>query len=79
VVPTLLRVDGYEFFFYSNERNEPPHVHVWKGGAGAKLWLQPVRWAYSHGLSPSQRRRVQELVFEHQVEFVARWNEYFGR
>jgi uncharacterized protein DUF4160 len=78
-VPTLLRIEGFEFFFYSSERTEPPHVHVWKGGAVAKLWLRPVRLAYSHGLSRPQLRRVQELVFEHQVAFVARWNDYFGR
>lgn len=77
-MPTLLRVQGFEFFFYSREGNEPPHVHVWKGGGVAKLWLRPVRLAYSHGLSPPQLRRMQELVFEHQIAFVQRWHDYFG-
>lgn len=26
-MPTVLRVAGYRFFF-SNEGNEPPHIHV---------------------------------------------------
>lgn len=78
-MPTLLRVEGFEFFFYSGERNEPRHVHVWKGGGVAKLWLRPVRLAYSHRLSPPQLRRVRELVFEYQGAFVARWNDHFGR
>ena len=30
-MPTLLQTEGFRFFFYSNERLEPPHVHVEKG------------------------------------------------
>ncbi len=78
-MPTLLVVEGFRFWFYSNEGQEPPHVHVSKGGATAKIWLQPVRMAYSYGFSPSQVRRVRELTFEHQAAFVARWHEHFGR
>ena len=37
MMPTLLRVEGFRFFFYSNERQEPPHVHVEKGDGEAKL------------------------------------------
>jgi len=78
-VRTLLRIEGFRFFFYSNERDEPPHVHVEKGDGEAKLWLQPVALAYSHGLAPAELRRVRELTFEHQAEFLGRWNEHFSR
>lgn len=27
-VPTVLRIDGLRFFFYSGDREEPVHVHV---------------------------------------------------
>jgi hypothetical protein len=30
-MPTIFRLDGYRFYFYSHEPNEPPHVHVDKG------------------------------------------------
>src|SRR3989442_1801226 len=33
-MPTLLRVEGFRFFFFSNEGQEPPHVHVSKAVAG---------------------------------------------
>jgi hypothetical protein len=46
-MPTLLRIEGFRFFFYSNEQDEPPHVHVEKGDGEAKFWLQPVALAYS--------------------------------
>jgi hypothetical protein len=30
-VPTVLRERGFRFFFWSNESNEPPHIHVQSG------------------------------------------------
>jgi hypothetical protein len=27
-MPTLLQTEGFRFFFYSNKRREPSHVHV---------------------------------------------------
>jgi len=38
-VPTIARIDGFRFYFYSHEPNEPPHVHVDRAGASAKVWL----------------------------------------
>jgi len=33
-MPVILRVEGFKFFFYSNEGvpPEPTHIHVRKGG-----------------------------------------------
>jgi hypothetical protein len=78
-VPTLLVIDGFRFWFYSNEREEPPHVHVMKGGGVAKIWLQPVRVADAYGMTPAQLRRARELAFEHQTSFIEAWNDYFDR
>ena len=77
-MPTLLLVEGFRFYFFSEERQEPPHVHVRKGDSVAKLWLRPVEFAYARGFNRAEIRRVRELTFEHQVFFVERWNEYFG-
>ena len=41
-MPTVDRIGPYRFFFFANEGNEPPHVHVQRGRALAKFWLQPV-------------------------------------
>jgi hypothetical protein len=40
-MPTIFIVNGFRFFFYSNENNEPAHVNVRKGGANGKIWLLP--------------------------------------
>jgi hypothetical protein len=46
-MPTLLAADGYRFFFFSNEGQEPPHVHVRRGDGLAKVWLEPLAIAHS--------------------------------
>lgn len=41
-MPSLFTIGGYRIFFWSNEGNEPIHVHVCKGKPGpnaTKLWL----------------------------------------
>jgi hypothetical protein len=36
-MPTILRVNGYQFYFYAEEGNDPPHIHVAKAGDDAKF------------------------------------------
>ena len=78
-MPTLLRIEGFRFSFFSGDGVEPPHVHASKGAAAAKIWLQPIRIAYAHGFNPAELRRIRELVFQHAAFFLESWNEYFGR
>jgi len=78
-LPTLLRVEGFRFYFFSNEGNEPPHVHVSKGDGVAKVWLATAAVAYSEGLHAGALRRIRELVFANRAMFLNRWNEYFER
>ena len=78
-MPTLLVIDGFRFHFFSREGDEPPHVHVRKGDAVAKLCLRPVRLAFSEGFNPSEIRRLRQMAFEHQVQFLERWHEHLGR
>jgi len=46
-MPSVLVKDGYRFFFWSNENDEPAHIHVTKGGNEAKFWLSPIEFVYS--------------------------------
>jgi hypothetical protein len=36
-MPTVLIEQGFRFFFWSNENDEPMHIHVEKGGAEGKI------------------------------------------
>lgn len=41
-MPSLFSVSGYKIYFWSNESNEPIHVHISKGKPsinGTKIWL----------------------------------------
>lgn len=68
-MPTVLRSGGYRLYFFSHEPNEPPHVHVDRGGATAKVWLEPIRLARNIGF---------DLVSEHRSELLEAWHEFFG-
>jgi len=41
-MPTVLRSDGFRFFFYSRENQEPPHIHIERGDETVTFWLNPV-------------------------------------
>lgn len=77
-MPTVLRSGPFRFYFYSHESNEPPHVDVDRDELSAKFWLQPVRLAQNFGFLPKELRRIQELVIQHQAEFLEAWHGHFG-
>ena len=75
-MPTILRVLGFRFFFYSLESGEPPHVHVAHGSKAAKYWLDPVELANSDGFRAHELNRVRQLVIEHRDAFRRQWDEH---
>ena len=80
-VPKIFEWNGYKFFFFSNEGNplEPPHVHVRKGSAVAKMWLDPyVSLASSWGLTSKELSRIQRVIEDRRDDIRSKWNEYFG-
>ena len=77
VVPTVLRVDGYRFFFYSNEGNEPPHIHVQKAEKYAKVWLYPIQLAESIGFTNKEAHQIQSIITEHLDLLLEAWHEHF--
>jgi hypothetical protein len=78
-MPTVLRIEGYRFFFYSLEGLEPPHIHVERGDEVAKYWLNPVSLAQSRGCRSHELNRLRAMVIEHRMEFLEAWNAHFGR
>ena len=78
-MPTVLRLSGYRFFFFSGEGSEPPHIHVESAENYAKFWLDPVALARSVGYNAVELGRLRRLVVEHRDMFVERWYGHFGR
>jgi hypothetical protein len=78
IVPTVLRVGGYRFYFYSHEPNEPPHVHVDRADASLKAWLKPVSLARNLGFRAHELNVILNLVREHETALSEAWHGYFG-
>ncbi|MGE5679813.1 MAG: DUF4160 domain-containing protein [Bacillota bacterium] len=76
-MPTVLRVDGFRFYFYSHETTEPPHIHVDKDGNSAKFWLDPVSLARDIGFNAKELRVIQDIIQDNQSFMLEKWNGYF--
>jgi hypothetical protein len=78
-MPTVLRLQGFRFFFYSNENDEPMHVHVEKAEAVGKIWLEPeIKIAYMYDFSTREQAQIFGLVTTNIEIFKQKWNEYFS-
>lgn len=77
-MPTIYRQNGFRFYFYSHEPNEPPHVHVDKGEATIKVWLGNLEVAKSRGFRAHEISGIIDKVSEHKAMFTEKWHEYFG-
>ncbi len=83
LVPTIVLRKGWRIFFFSNEGDEPIHVHCKKGRANAKFWISPddynIHPAYVRSMTRQQERELRRILFDHFDEIVAAWNEFKER
>ncbi len=77
-MPTVLRAGRYRFFFFSNESNEPPHIHVEAASDEAKVWLDPVSLATNYGFNGRELSEIERLIQGHNAELPEVWNDYFN-
>jgi len=77
-MPTVLRRDGWRFYFYSNEGTELCHIHIESQNGIAKFWLEPVSLVGSVGLRPLELRRMERAVAENREILLRAWHEHFG-
>jgi len=61
-MPTILRIKGYRFFFFSREGNEPVHIHIEHTDRYAKFWLNPIQLAESVGFRSFEISELRKLV-----------------
>jgi hypothetical protein len=78
-MPTVLRIGGHRFFFYANEGEEPPHIHVWSAGNSAKFWLSPVALARAAGYDSRELRLLRGYVEEHRQVLESAWHDFRRR
>lgn len=77
-MPSVLRIGPYRFYFFSNEGEEPPHVHVDRDEATAKFWLDDPTLARSRGFRPKDIGVILRVITEHREALLEAWDDHFG-
>lgn len=78
-MPTVLRTEGYRFYFFSNE-HLPIHIHVQKGGQKARIELEPVvEVDRNEGFNPAEMRQIIRIIEENYDNLIQAWHETFDR
>lgn len=77
-MPTVLKIKGYRFFFFSNERDEPIHIHIEHENKYAKFWLEPIALAKNVGFRAFELTEIRNIIVENKKIIVEEWNEYFA-
>ena len=77
-MPTVAQIGPYRFFFYSNEGDESPHIHVKREAKVAKFWLEPVGLVATGGFPSHELRDIERIIVEHQAAWIGAWHEYFN-
>jgi len=82
-MPTILLILGWRLFFYSNEGNEPIHVHCHKGDMECKYWLDRENYAleeaFSYNMNSRDRREIRQIIFEHFEYIEQQWEDFQRR
>lgn len=75
-MPIVFKIGRYRFVFFSNEGNEPPHIHIKAGGDQAKFWLDPIELASNYGFKAHELNELKKIIQEHQTELLEAWHEH---
>lgn len=78
-MPTVFVINGFRFFFYSNENDEPVHIHIEKAEDSAKFWLNPVELEYNYGFNSGELKQIENIIRQNSEKIILKWNEYFNK
>ncbi len=82
-MPTVLMMNGWRLFFYSDEGNEPMHIHARKGECECKYWIDvenfEITEAWSYNLTPRNKREIRKIILQHLDLIAESWNNHLGR
>ena len=71
-MPTVLRIQGFEFRIYTDDHS-PEHCHIHKVGAELIVMLSPVAIRQNNGMSKANARLAVTLVEDHQAFLLEAW------
>jgi hypothetical protein len=80
-MPTVIYILGWRLFFYSNEGNEPIHIHAEKAEMECKYWLIidkfEIEESYTFNMNSSSKKEIRKIIFNHYELIVYSWNKHF--
>ena len=76
MMPTVLRIEGFRFFFFSDEHT-PSHIHIEKGDGYARIELESIKITDSYNLNSKELKKLRVLVQDNNEKLIKAWNEYF--
>lgn len=83
-LPNIFTVGGYKVFFWSNENNEPIHVHITKGqpnAASTKVWLTKnggcIVANNKDRIPNKDLDKLLEIIQAHYFIICAEWKKHF--
>jgi len=76
-MPTIKQLtNGFRFFFFSFDCNEPIHVHVSKETKICKFWLEPVALAKNSGFSSKELNSLFKIIQANSSLIKKCWYEH---
>ena len=83
-LPSLFTVSGYKIYFWSNENDEPIHVHVSKGQPSpnsTKIWLTReggcILASNASRIPQSELNKLMEFISAQFFIICAEWKNFF--
>jgi hypothetical protein len=77
-MPTVLRIGPYRFFFYADERQEPPHIHIVAAEKEAKYWLLPLQQSWNEGFRSGELKEIEAIIAVNLNLLLEAWNDFFS-
>lgn len=82
-MPTIIFINGWRLFFYSNEGNEPVHIHAIKGNMECKYWILKdsveIQEAFSFNLTTPARKEIKKIIYQNFDSILKAWNVHFKK
>ena len=79
-----MKVTGYKIYLWSNENNEPIHVHISKGNLtqnSTKVWLTKsggcILCNNKSRISKSDLNKLLSIISRHYFLILSKWKEYY--